>query len=389
MDDLIAQIEQTFHGMATVTLNGDGTFSIEDRVGGQSDLAVTSFTMGGTDYAFATTDVGYTGKNILTAGTDAFFSVDSITMSSDKNSASGFISGVTLDFQKASYDEAVTIEMKRDYDGIANKVDELLNAFNALVRYVKQSSVYGNEEEGEEKGDLAGDMTARTIVSQVRSVFQLNFDIDDNSTYDTLSMIGVKTDVHSSEFKLDKEVFKEALEEEFDDIVNIFITRGYSDNPNIVMGTYSDDTQEGVYSLTEVGDQYEIQRTLPNPSGVFLSASRIGEIVSFKDGPANGLSLTAPVGSGNATFVFSKGLAGHLEDLVEKLTDSREGTIAMRQESWNKAKQRCDDRIITLENRIEAYRLRLVNEFSNMEQVLSQLQSQSNNMLAQLGYYTE
>ncbi len=390
IDDLLAQVEKTFHGMVDVTLNGDGTISIDDKVSGQSNLAITTFTMGGTDYAFNINDVGYAGQNILTVGKNAYFSVDSLNMSSDKNSASGFISGVTLDFHKASYDEVVTVDMDRDYDGIAGKVEGLLSAYNALVRFVKSSSVYGDEEEGETKGALAGDMTARTILSQVRSVFQINFDIDDNSTYDTLSMIGIKTDINSGEFKLDKEDLKEVLQEQFDEVVNLFITRGYSDNPNIVLGTYSDDTADGVYSLTEVGDQYDIQRTLPPPAGaVYTSASRIGDIISFKDGPANGLSLTAPLGSGNATFTFSKGLSGHLEALIKKLTDAREGTIAMRQESWEKSQERCDDRIITLEIRIESYRMRLVKEFSHMEQVLNQLRGQSNNMMSMLGYYTQ
>lgn len=391
IDDLLAQIEDTFHGMVTAEINaGDGTLILTDVVGGKSSLAISSLTMGGTDYSFNTADIGYAGQNVLSVGKDAFFSVDGIYMQSDKNSASDFISGVTLDFHKTSVGEVVTVDLTRDFDAITDKVEELVNTFNALVRYVKDSTVYGNEEEGETKGALAGDMTARMILDQVRAAFKMSFDITGTSDISSLSMIGLKTDITSSELKLDREVFKEALTESFEDVQNLFITRGYSDNPNIVMGTYSDDTTDGVYTLNEMVDgiHYEAQRTLPIAGPWYQSEPRAGDLVTFKDGPAAGLTITAPSGSGGATFVFSKGLSGHLEKLVKKLTDTQDGVITMRQQSWTKAKERCDDRIMTLETRIESYRIRLIKEFAAMEQAMSRLQAQSANMMSQLGFYS-
>ena len=390
IDDLLAQVESTFHGMVDAEINaGDGTLIITDAVGGKSSLAMSSFTMGGTDYSFNTADYGYAGQNVLSVGKDAYFTVDGLAMQSDKNSASGFITGVTLDFHKASFDEVVNIDLERDFDGITDKVGELVNAYNALVRYVKDSTVYGNEEEGETKGDLAGDMTARMILDQVRSVFKMNFDVSGTSDISSLNMVGLKTNVSTGEFELDRTIFKEALTESFEDVQNLFITRGFSDNSQIVMGTYSDDTSDGVYTLNEMVDgiHYEIQRTLPIAGPWYQSEPRMGDIVMFKDGPATGLSITAPAGSGGATFVFSKGLSGHLDKIVKKLTDSQEGVITMRQESWTKAIERSDDRILTLENRIESYRIRLIKEFAAMEQTLNQLQTQSANMMSQLGYY--
>lgn len=391
IDDLLAQIEDTFHGMVTAEIDaGDGTLILTDVVAGKSSLAISSLTMGGTDYSFNTTNIGYAGQNVLSVGKDAFFSVDGIHMQSDKNSASDFISGVTLDFHKTSVGEVVTVDLTRDFDAITDNVEGLVNTFNALVRYVKDSTVYGDEEEGERKGALAGDMTARMILDQVRAVFKMNFDITGTSDISSLSMIGLKTDINSSELKLDREVFKEALTESFEDVQNLFITRGYSDNPNVVMGTYTDDTTDGVYTLNEMGDgiHYEIQRTLPFAGPWYQSEPRAGALVTFKDGPATGLTITAPSGSGGATFVFSKGISGHLEKLVKKLTDTQDGVITMRQQSWTKAKERCDDRIMTLETRIESYRIRLIKEFAAMEQAMSRLQAQSANMMSQLGFYS-
>ncbi len=391
IDDFVAQVSNTFHSMVDVSVSDvDGTLSITDKIGGTSKLALSTLNIGGTDYSVATSEVGYSGGNVLSLGVDAYFSIDGIGMSTDKNSVKDVIAGVTLDFHKASFDETVTIDMDRDFEGITKKVTDLLDSYNALVRYVKSSTKYGNAEEGEEGGKLAGDSTARAMLDQIKSVFQKNLDITGTSPYSSMNMVGLKTNIHSGEFEIDTEKFKEAVTESFDDVVSLFITKGYSDNSNIVMGKFSEDTDEGVYTLEEVdNDYYRIQSSLPPSTTWYQSDLRSSDIISFGDGPAQGLMLTAPIGSGNATFTFSKGLAGHLEFIVDKLSDSKEGTIAMRQESWNKSMERIDDRIIELESRVESYRIRLVKEFAAMEQTLNQLNSQSANMMSQLGFYTQ
>ena len=55
--------------------------------------------------------------------------------------------------------------------------------------------------------------------------------------------------------------------------------------------------------------------------------------------------------------------------------------MKLRTESWQRSMERSDDKIAQLEDRVENYRLRLVKQFSAMEQTLSQMQSQSSNML--------
>jgi flagellar hook-associated protein 2 len=389
IDDFLKHISDTYHGMADVAIDGSGHLSITDKSLGQSSLEMTSLVFSGGPSSVVSIDtIGNSGQNVLNIGKDAFFSIDGLKLSSDENRAKDFIQGVTLEFHKASVSETVSIEMERDYDAIADKVNDLLNTFNALTRYVKTSTKFRNVEENESGGALAGDMTTNSILNQVRSVFQKNFDITGEAKFSSLTMVGIKTNTLNSEFELDRTVFKEALEESFEDVIKLFTTQGYSDNPNITLGTYSDKTTDGVYSLVEIdNDHYQIEKTLPNTSDPVLSDIRNGDIVSFTSGAAEGLSITAPQGSGNAVFTFSKGLSGHLDELIKEFSDSREGTIPMRQESWNKAKSRLDDRILTLESRVESYRIRLVKQFAAMEQTLSQLNSQSSNMLSQLGYY--
>lgn len=391
IDDLLEDIDAAFHGMADVSIGAGGELVLADKVAGSSSLNLSSLTLGGTAHDTAVTQAGDEGGGVLQAGSNAYFSVDGLFMESASNSASGFISGVTLDFHKASVDETVTIAMDRDLDAIADNVQNLIDSFNELVEYVNKSTRYSVDEEDETvtKGHLAGDMTARSILSRVRSAFQTRFEALAGE-YQSLAEVGLKTDTRTGGLTLDRDKFKELLRSDYDDVVNLFVTTGYSDNGDVVLGRYTDDTNEGVYTLEEVdADHLRIQ--LSGDGTWYTSSARNGDVVTFGDGPAEGLSLTAPAGSIGATsasFTFSRGLSGTLEGVVDQINDSREGLIFMRQESWRMSIRSSEERVDRLEASIESYRMRLVREFSAMEQTLSELQSQSSNMLSALGFYS-
>jgi flagellar hook-associated protein 2 len=333
--------------------------------------------------------VGQNGSGVLKVGTDAFFSMDGILMQSSSNSVSGVVEGVTFDIHDAAPDTPVTVEIERDMDAIEEKVTELLTSYNSLLAYVRNQTRYGDPEDEESKsGTLVGDMTITSVVSQIKNIFQHRFD-SINEAYTSAAMLGIETNSDNGKLELDSEKFQEALSTSFDEVVKFFSKTGFSDNADITFGRSTSNTQSGVYYLEEV-DATHLRIRREGESTWYTSNARSGGIVTFSDGPAEGLSLTAPegsIGAGNtATFTFSKGLATSVDELVGSMTDSSSGVVALRQESWQRSIRSADDRIERLETRIENYRLRLVKQFSAMEQTLNQLQSQSSNMMSALGY---
>ena len=388
IDDLTTDIAHTFRGMATVaiadTLAG-GKLTITDTVGGATSMQLSSFKVGVAAQAIDIKTAGFAGQNILTMGQDAFFSVDEIMMTSTKNSTTGSIAGVTLELKKASTD-VVKIEMKRDLTAVTKKVSDMLNSYNAVLRFVNKETKWGDSSKGESSGKLKGDMTARSIVQQVRSGLQQQYNTNGGSDLTSLTMLGVKTNTGTGEFEIDETKFKALLTERFEEVVGFFTTRGWSDKGNVTMGRYTKETQEGVYSLSETdADHYTIQRTNPAGTGT-LSSMRADKIVSFTSGDANGLSMTIPLGTGAAAFTFSRGLAGSLEMALDKITNTSTGVVKMRQDSFASTMKRFDARIISMNARVDSYQSRLVTEFSNMEKNLQNLKSQQSNMMSQLGY---
>jgi len=386
-DDFLTAVNEAFNGLVEATFDGGGALVLTDRVGGTSELGVSEMLIGGVAETMSVSTWGDRGAGVLSLGRDAYFSIENIYMSNNTNSATGFVQGVTFDFHAVSDGEPVTVELERDQDAIKAKFKDMINAYNAILRFSSTNTRYADpDDEDSKSGDLAGDSTVRSIVSKINSAFHQQFE-ELNTVYTSFTMIGLKTDTASSELELDDEMFEEAITQNFDEVVNLFITMGTSDNNNVVLGTSNSDTEAGSYVLEELDADY-FRARLESDTTWYTSEARTGEIISFEDGPLNGLSLTAPAGSigvGNtASFIFSKGLATIIDEAVDNLTDSQEGLVAMRTESWQRSISRADDKIVQLEDRIESYRLRLVKQFTAMEQALSQMQSQSANMLSAL-----
>ena len=383
-DDFLQEMKNAFNGMVDTEFDGGGSLVITDKTGGSSQLELSAMTIGGTEETIDVSTWGEEGAGVLSTGKDAYFSVENIFMSNSSNTATGFVTGATFNFLGVSKDESVTLTLERDQEGIKKKFQGMVDAYNALVRFSKTATKIADpNDEDAKSGDLAGDSTVRSIVSQINSMFHQQFD-ELNETYTSFSMLGLQTDTQSGELKVDSEMFEKAITERFDEVANLFITLGTSDNNNIVLGTYSKDTRAGVYTLEEV-DATTFRAQREGDTEWYTSVARVGDIISFEEGPLNGLALTAPAGSigtGNtASFTLSKGLSSIIGEAIDNLNQSRDGLVALRTESWQNAMNRSDDKIARLEERIENYRLRLVKQFSAMEQTLSQLQSQSTNML--------
>ena len=390
--DLLDEVNKAFNGMVNASFDGGtGQLVLEDRVAGRSQLSIDNFTIGADTYAFDTA-YGDTGAGVLSVGKDAYFSVEDVYMSNSSNTATGFVNGVTFTFNGVSKDnENTNVSLERDIDSIRKKFQDMVDAYNALVRFQKTNTKVADPNDANStSGNLAGDSTIRSVVSQINNFFHQQFN-ELNSTYTSFTMLGLQTDTASGELKIDNDMFNKAINSRYDEVVNLFITVGTSDNNGIVLGTSSEDTKAGNYVFEEVDDQH-FRARLSSGSTWYTSESRLGDIISFEDGPLKGLSVTAPVGTigaGNsATFTMSKGLSSIIGDAVTSMTDSTDGLVAMRTESYNNTIRRLDDKKSQLEDRIEKYRLRLVNQFSAMEQAMEKLKSQSANMLSQLGQST-
>ncbi len=390
IDDFLNSIEKSFYGTVDASIDSTtGNLILEDKVAGTSKLSVTSLSTGTAAHSFSISTAGAEGAGVLSAGKDSYYSIENIFMSNSSNSITGTITGVTFDFKNTSVDKPVALTLERDGEAVQKKFQELVDAYNALVKYSKSATKYKDpDDEDSADGELAGDSTLQNIVSQVRSQIKQEFGLFGTSgKYTNLTMFGLKTDTQTGEFTVDSDKFQKGFDTHFNDLINIFTTLGVSENTSVALGRSTNDTKSGKYHLEEV-DSTHLRIQLEGSTEWYTSDARTGDIVSFSDGPAKGLSLTAPPGavtaSGN-TFTFSKGLSTILDESISKLNDTHDGLITLRQESWRKSMKSKSERIEKLNDQIERYRIRLTKQYAAMEQAMSTMQSQASRVIDALG----
>lgn len=321
--------------------------------------------------------------NVLTPGQDARFSINGIDMTSSKNTINGAVAGLNFELKKVTDPTApVEVSVNRDADGVAKKINDIIEQYNFLLKYSNEQTKYDSSGDTPVKGTLFGDSTVRTVTQSLKNVFQVQIGGLDGSSFATLSQLGITTDKKTGELVLDKDKLKEAMDKDFDGVVSVFITKGTSSNSSIQYGRSTADTQEGEYELEEENGTFKIRK---KGDTNWTVGTRSGDIVSFSGGPAKGLMITAPEGSGNSTFTFSKGIAGRMEEKIKQFTDPIDGVVARKKEALQTKTRNIDSQIEMEQRRVDAYRDRLVKQFAAMENTMRMLQSQQSAMFSQLG----
>jgi flagellar hook-associated protein 2 len=381
IDDFLAQLKAAYHNAVELTTDGGGLLGVTDSVAGVSKLTLSKLTIGATNHAVSLNAVGTEGKGVLSAGKDAYFSIEGMLMKTTTNSVSDFIPGTTVTLKSASAGKTVTVGLSRDLDAVTANFKALIDSYNKLAEYAETAMKLADpKDKTSQAGELAGDMTLLTIVNKVRDAFRNNFSLA-GGKLSSMTMVGLKSDPQTGSLSVDENKFKKALETDLESVLKLFTTTSSSDNPAVVLGRNTAATQTGRYVLEEI-DSMHIRIRKENSTEWYTSDARHGDVVMFSKGPAQGLALSSPAGaiSGSSTFTLSKGLSTVLSETLAQMTDSMTGVVAIRQKALQATVQRADERIADLTDRVTSYRNRLIRQFSDMQTNLSQLQQQGSSI---------
>jgi len=226
------------------------------------------------------------------------------------------LQGVSIDLVAAS-DTAVTVTVTRDTQTIEDKIAEFVAAFNDSIQRIDQYDFFSVDTEA--RGVLLGDSTtARIRTALLRTVQGPATGVD--SQYQFLSQIGIKVGAKSN-LTFDRIKFQEALDEDFDAVVDLFTA--------------------------------------------FKGATTTTEQI------AEGVTIT------KTSQTFSElGFGDLFDQLLDGLTNSIDGTITLADESLQTKIDLTTDRIEAFDERLERKRERMERDFTAMEIALAQLQFQ-------------
>lgn len=285
-------------------------------------LVFTSETSGAIGRATVDTGDVDLGLSQLSAAQDSvvFFGstnpADAVLLTSSSNTLDNVITGVTIDLASTST-QPVEVNITRDTAAIEESIESFVEAFNGVIDRIDFHGRFNQETE--ERGVLLGDGLLQNIQRSLQTTIQGN-GTNVQSQYSFLFEAGISIG-DGGKLEFDSEEFRAAFEEDPAGIAELF----------------SGFTQEAVEPI-EV---------------------------------APGVTVA------NTEESFSKlGVLEVLAQLTERFTDSIDGVLTRRKETFDSQIQLQEGRISQFDVQLDQKRARLEQQFFAMEQALAQLQSQ-------------
>src|SRR5690606_28234957 len=216
LDDLVARLNESdaLKGgsrTATAALE-DGRIVVRDDQGGESRLAlsIVAHNEGGGALDFGTFAVTEAGRSRqLVQGADAELEVDGVYVRRSSNAIADVIPGLTFNLLHADPETTMDVAVTRDLDEAQSAIEEFVNAFNAIVDYVKEQSAAVPV--GQPRRPFSGDAVVRSVVSRLRTALDVTLPAGEPGAPRRLADIGIEID-RNGRYQFNAEKLRTALE---------------------------------------------------------------------------------------------------------------------------------------------------------------------------------
>jgi len=216
-----------------------------DGGAGSGDLTRFGFNTGVTDFEDLETQLGQ----------DAIVNVNGLEVSRSTNKIDDIVEGLEIDLLKASPGEIITVTVSDDKSYAEQNIRDFVSAYNAFLEAVEPVFGYSEQEneDGEMEtvaGSLTNDSLAKSIMRQIKSLIGSAVPgLPDGTTYTAMSNIGIRTD-RDGNLTIDDDELTAAIEDNFEDLQNLFADSTESSSSLIRVNGFGDNTVAGEYSVS-------------------------------------------------------------------------------------------------------------------------------------------
>jgi flagellar hook-associated protein 2 len=353
----------------TATIMNDGDPSnpyrlviTSDETGTESALTIdTSGLSGGNVPAFTDGAGGTPGQSAQ----NALLTFDGVSVTKQGNEIDDLVTGVTIDLLEVDLENTHDLTIESNLDGVKESLDEFVTKYNEIYDYLKEKS----------KSSLRGDYTVNAIKREIQSLATSTVQGVEGK-YSSLSQIGITSDISGHLIINDEDITK-ALEDNFDDAMQVFTAYGSTDNANLDFLSTGPHTVSGSYNVVITGIGASFGATI---DGIEANVSENGNLIYGAEGTSvQGLMMQFN-GSfagdlGNVTV--SIGVFEKLNRMIDLYTNSANGMIKTKEESLNSSIRSLNDRMDNEARSLDMIEARMTAKFTKMESLLSSLQTQS------------
>jgi flagellar hook-associated protein 2 len=232
------------------------------------------------------------GQNMseLQAAANARLTVDGLQVTSQSNTASNILTGLTLNLQKTT-SSPVTLTVGRDAASASKALDAFAKAYNDLRKTIREVSFY--DASTKTAGPLQGETVVRGLEAQLRSVLTSSVS---TSSFSRLTDIGISFDKNGL-MTYDSSKFTAAMSRDAASVAALMGSYGVSSDSQLSFLSATSALQPGRYAVNVT--QAATQGSLRAGTGVTGSIDLTGGTNTFAltvDGVSSGtITLTSRV----------------------------------------------------------------------------------------------
>lgn len=180
------------------------------------------------------------------AGADAVVSINGLEVTRPSNTIDDVVEGLTVEILQASPGETITVTVSDDKAFAEQNIRDFVDAYNAFLEEI--DTVFSTDEETGEKGSLANDSLAKSIISRIRSVIASSIPGLADSNYSALTNVGIRTELDGT-ISISESDFESAFENNFEDVQKLFAPYTSSDAADITINSFGGQTLPGSYDV--------------------------------------------------------------------------------------------------------------------------------------------
>jgi flagellar hook-associated protein 2 len=352
-----------------------------------------------------------TGEGAQVLGSNARFSIDTVNggevITSASNTVSGIIVGVTLQLRQVSEVDddgsyvATTLTVTRDESQAVETVQQFIESYNQLVSQLTDYTRY--DPQTGEAGVLNGTSQARDLLRRLKAM--VGYPAEGIEDYPmTLAEIGITVggtgagteELVAGELVLDTAAFTAALRDNPERVYRILggyagaleLETGGTGSIASVSGRPTDRTEAGTYRVVSDADGNLTVYFTPVGGSEELVGTGTIQAGGSNDEIIPGVTLYAKSTLQAGTDYLEKpahltGVIKNLELYLEDVTRSG-GLLYNVEDRMEKQIEDIQEQVERMEERLEMYEARLIRQFTAMEAILSQMQTQSQWLTSQI-----
>ncbi|WP_417727003.1 flagellar filament capping protein FliD [Roseovarius sp.] len=362
----MAEALSTFEGVSARVIDvGDGTFSlgIISETGEQNALRLS--VAAGADPGLASFDISTDlGTAQVQRAQDAKLSLNGIAVTRASNQIDDLLPGLTVNLNTTTAFDA-KVSARANTEGALEVMQSFVDIINATQTLVKSLTARGFGDAGV-AGDLAGDSLADGVLRGIESVLGRGFGV--RGTH--LADIGIRTERDGS-LTLDAERFSAALTAD-PALLDPLIRDDLNGRDVQISGSLATDPAAGRYALTR-----DPATGIATLSGVTLfGAEQENGDWTYRvpSGPMRGLTLTVSAGTDLAEITYAPSMISSLQSYLSGvLADG--SALEEREQALNTSIATETTALEALDLRSEDVRTRYLSQFTQMELIVTQLNS--------------